>query len=145
MNLHRYPPFSVLGELHREMDRMLASGLDNDTLTPRADWIPAVDLVEEADDYLVRADIPGVDPRDVEITLEKGVLTLRGERKADVEEGSGKGTYRSERRFGSFVRKFTLPESANAEGVNARAANGVIEIRIPKQAKVLPRRIAIDA
>jgi HSP20 family protein len=107
-------------------------------------WIPSVDVREEDDRYVVHADLPGVDAKDIEITAEKGVLTLRGERKSET-KSEGKGFERVERVAGTFLRRFTLPETANAEGISAKHVNGVLEVTIPKQAQVQPRRISVQA
>lgn len=107
-------------------------------------WIPAVDVVEESERFVVRADLPGVDPKDVEITAEAGVLTLRGKREA-VKREERAGYERTERVAGSFVRRFTLPETAQADAITARQVNGVLEVTIPKQPKLQPRRIEVQA
>ena len=107
-------------------------------------WIPAVDVVEEPGHFLVRADLPGVDPKDVEITAEAGVLTLRGKREA-VKRDEKAGYERVERVAGTFVRRFTLPDTAQAEAITARQVNGVLEVTIPKQPKLQPRRIEVQA
>ena len=107
-------------------------------------WIPPVDVVEEPGHFLVRADLPGVDPKDVEITAEAGVLTLRGKRES-VKRDEKAGYERVERVAGTFVRRFTLPETAQAEAITARQVNGVLEVTIPKQPKLQPRRIEVQA
>ncbi len=107
-------------------------------------WIPSVDVREEDDRFVVHADLPGVDARDIEITAEKGVLTLRGERKSETKTES-RGFERVERVAGSFLRRFTLPETANADGISAKHVNGVLEVSIPKQAQVQPKRISVQA
>ena len=114
--------------------------------SPGADvsWIPAVDVAEEAERFVVRADLPGVDPKDVEITAEAGVLTLRGKRESARRE-EGAGYARNERVAGTFLRRFTLPETAQADAITARQINGVLEVTIPKQPKLQPRRIEVQA
>jgi HSP20 family protein len=107
-------------------------------------WIPSVDVREEDDRFVVHADLPGVEAKDIEITAEKGVLTLRGERKSES-RGEGKGFERVERVAGSFLRRFTLPETANVDGISARHVNGVLEVTIPKHAQVQPKRISVQA
>jgi len=106
-------------------------------------WIPAVDVVEEAERFVVRADLPGVDPKDVEITAEAGVLTLRGKRESVAHE---EASYeRTERVAGSFLRRFTLPDAAQTDAITARQVNGVLEVSIPKQPKLQPRRVEVQA
>ncbi len=107
-------------------------------------WIPNVDIHEEAERFLVVADVPGVDGKDIEITAEKGVLTVRGERRSE-KKATADGYARVERASGTFLRRFTLPETADAEAIKASHVNGVLEISIPKRPQEQPRRITIQA
>ena len=107
-------------------------------------FIPPVDVREEEDRFVVEADLPGVAPADIEITADKGVLTLRGERKADKRD-SRAGYERIERVSGSFTRRFTLPDNAQAEQIRARFNHGVLELTIPKQAVAQPHRVQVEA
>ncbi|SEN03711.1 HSP20 family protein [Luteibacter sp. UNCMF331Sha3.1] len=107
-------------------------------------FAPRVDIREEAGRFLILADVPGVDLADIEIQMDKNVLSIKGERKAFASEAEGKFS-RVERVAGAFKRSFTLPESADAEGITASGGNGVLEIAIPKKAESAPRRIAINA
>lgn len=107
-------------------------------------WVPAADIAEEATRYVIHLDLPGVDPAKVEITADQGVLTIRGERdipRSDANEGYR----RTERLSGKFQRRFTLPETADAQAIQARASQGVLEVVIPKVARVQPRRIEVRA
>lgn len=150
MNVIRYEPWSLVGQLHNEINRLfdrsfnLLSGSDSESGLTAADWVPAVDIKEEAERFVIHADVPGVDPKDIEVTMEDGVLTLRGERKTESREERD-GYRRVERVSGQFFRRFTLPDTANADGITAKGANGVLEIVIPKQPKALPRKIAVKA
>lgn len=145
MSLIRYQPLryaSGMSQLHNEINRLFDSfGPENDT-TPAVDWTPAVDVSEEESRYVLHADVPGVDPKEIEVTLEDGVLTIRGERRSEknVDE---KGFRRIERFSGSFYRRFTLPDTADADNISATTKNGVLELVIPKQEKVQPRRITV--
>lgn len=112
--------------------------------TTAAAFAPRVDIREEDGRFLILADVPGVDLADIEIQMEKNVLSIKGERKAFSSEVEGKFS-RVERVAGAFKRSFTLPESADADGITASGANGVLEIAIPKKAQSAPRRIAINA
>lgn len=112
--------------------------------TASSAWAPRVDIREEDGRFLILADVPGVDPADIEIQMDKNVLSIKGERKAFASETEGKFS-RVERAAGAFKRSFTLPESADAEGITASGAHGVLEIAIPKKAQSAPRRIAINA
>ena len=147
MALMRYQPltsrFGGLNQLHNEINRLFDSlGMDEEGTMPASDWMPAVDVTEEENRYVLHADVPGVDPKDIEITLENGVLTVRGKREfSDREER--KGFRRVERVSGTFFRRFTLPDTADAEKISAHSKNGVLELVIPKQAKTQPRRIEV--
>lgn len=146
MTLVNYDPWQRLMQLHREMDTVMnpRAGAGNDTTNAAtADWVPAVDIKEEETRYVVMADIPGVDPADIEIHMDNGLLTLRGERKSEnVEEKSG--YKRVERSRGSFYRRFSLPDTADVDNISAKGLNGVLEITIPKQEKAQPRRIEVE-
>jgi len=132
MSLVRYEPWSLFDQLRREMDTSLAT----------SDWVPAVDIKENDDHFTIVADIPGVAPEDIEVQMENGVLTIKGER--ETEKTEEKDDYkRVERSFGSFYRRFSLPESANPDSVEAKSNNGVLEITIDKQEKTEPRKISV--
>lgn len=105
-------------------------------------WTPRVDVCEEDARYVILADIPGVDAKDIEISMDKGVLTIKGERKSEVAAESGKVT-RAERCHGAFERSFALPDSADAEAITASGKHGVLEIAIPKKARAAPRKIVV--
>jgi HSP20 family protein len=122
----------------------LLNGFLGAPATNNVAFIPAVDVQEEKDRFVVKADLPGVAPADIEITAEKGVLTLRGERKSEKREGAA-GYERLERVTGSFVRRFALPENAQAEAIKAKFTHGVLEVSIPKQAQVAARRVVVEA
>jgi HSP20 family protein len=106
-------------------------------------WIPAMDLVETEQDFVLRADLPGLTENDVKIELEDNVLTISGERKAEHEQRK-EGFYRLERASGMFSRSLTLPEGVNAEAVAASFDRGVLEVRIPKPEQRKPRKVAIS-
>jgi HSP20 family protein len=106
-------------------------------------WTPRVDIQEEASRFVILADLPGVDIADIEIQMDKGTLSLKGERKASAVVVGAKST-RVERTHGRFNRSFALPDSADAEGISAVGRNGVVEISIPKKPETTPRRIAIN-
>lgn len=145
MNLVRFEPWSIADLVQRDLDRFQAprSGR-SDPQTTVSDWVPAVDIVEEKDHFLLRADVPGVDRSDIDVSMEDGVLTIAGERHIEKQE-EATGVRRFERVSGRFHRRFTLPETADAEGIAARSANGILEVSIPKQPVVQPRRIAVEA
>ena len=105
-------------------------------------WAPRVDIVEEPTRFVILADLPGVDPQDVDVLMDKGILSIRGERGSDIDAQSGRYS-RIERRYGMFHRRFALPDSADAEGITADGRNGVLAISIPKRPETTPRRIQV--
>ena len=145
MRLTRFEPWSIVDLLHRDLDRIAGRRFNGDAEENSvADWMPAVDIVEEDDRFVLRADLPGVAPEDIDVSMDAGVLSVTGHRstESNVEKD---GDRRVERATGRFLRRFTLPDSANAEGIKARSANGILEVEIPKQPAVQSRRIAVEA
>ncbi len=149
MTVVRYDPWSLLSQVQRELNRAFEGRLPEEesgdnTRVVTSSWVPAVDVREEPDRFVIRADLPGIDPKDIEITMEEGVLTIKGER--NIEEESTEGQYhRIERARGTFYRRFSLPDTADPERIEAHGRNGVLEIVIPKQEKVQPRKIEVKA
>jgi HSP20 family protein len=145
MTLVRYEPWSVVGRLHHSLDQLFGDTLraPEASGSRHATWVPNVDIHEEKDRFIVLADVPGVEPKDINITAENGVLTVSGERRAEKRETEN-GYERVERVAGSFVRRFTLPKGANTESIKARQTNGVLEVTIPKQPEVQPRSITVE-
>ena len=149
--LKHYDPWSVLDGMHREMNRALAGryqggsygNTGDDSNVDTADWAPAVDIQETGDAFVLHADIPGVKPEDIDITMEKGVLTIKGER-GQIAEERRKDYKRVERTRGAFFRRFSLPDTADAEGVFAKGEHGVLVITIPKRPEEQPRRIEVS-
>jgi HSP20 family protein len=144
----RWEPVGELTTLQNEMNRLFStffdpadSGGTNGASVRR--WVPPMDLVEAADHFVLRADLPGLGPDDVNLEVEDNVLTLSGERKAE-HESKGEGYYRLERASGHFRRSLTLPESVNLEHIAASFDKGVLEIRIPKPEQRKPRKVAIN-
>lgn len=138
MTVVRYEPWGLLNRLRRELDQSF------ETVAREASFTPPVDIHEEANQFVVRADLPGVKPADIEITAEKGVLSLRGSR--NFEQKNDEGHYsRVERVSGKFVRTFSLPENVQTDAIKAQFKDGVLELTIPKVAKVEPRKIEVQA
>lgn len=146
MTIVRYEPWAFVSRVQRHLDRALGEtqGLADGADAARVSWIPHVDIREEAERFVVAADVPGVEPKDIEITADKGVLTVRGERSSQ-KNATADGYERVERASGTFLRRFTLPESADAEAIKATHVNGVLELSIPKRPQEQPRRIAVQA
>lgn len=148
MAITRNSPWQVHGgnvhdEIRNVFDRFFNTEETDQSNVVTSQWTPRVDIKEEDTRFAIFADIPGVDPKDIEITMEKGILSIKGERKAESSEPNGKLT-RTERSHGLFYRRFALPDSANAEGIQATGRNGVLEISIPKRAETAPRRISVN-
>jgi HSP20 family protein len=147
MALIRWEPARELQTVQQEMNRLFGTFFDshaggNGSASPRR-WIPAMDLVEEGDRYVLRADLPGLSEDQVNIELEENVLTISGERKTEHEERRN-GYVRVERASGSFSRSLVLPEGVDPDSVKAHFDNGVLEVRIPKPEQPKPRRVAIS-
>jgi len=148
----RYEPWSLLRQIQQDLNQNLGAfegtapdETDNDySNVVTSHWRPAVDIREENDRFVIEADLPGVDPKDIEITMENGVLTLKGERRFE-KDASGDNYKRIERAYGVFYRRFSLPDSADPDKIEARGNNGVLEIILPKQEKVQPRRINVQS
>jgi HSP20 family protein len=145
MTIVHYEPWRLFNRFHRDINRVFSEDASSsEGNTSEVTWLPVVDVHEEAAQFVVRADLPGVDPKDVEITAENGVLTIRGQRHAEKRD-TAKGYERVERFSGAFLRRFSLPESAEAAGIKAKQANGVLEVTIPKLPQVQPKRIEVEA
>src|SRR3954469_22473055 len=148
MALIRWEPAREISSLQQEMNRLFNTFFE----APAASggpgngarrWVPAMDLVETDEHFVLRADLPGLSQGDVELSLEDNVLTLSGERKAEHEE-RGEGFYRVERATGAFSRSLTLPEGVDGDAIAARFDKGVLEVRIPKPEQRRPRKLQIQ-
>lgn len=130
------------------VDRLLEGSLfqttTDESSVVTSQWVPRVDIKEEADRFLLYADLPGVDPRDIEVQMDKGMLTIKGERRQES-VGETERYSRIERRHGLFHRRFALPDSADPEGISASGHNGVLTISIPKRPESTPRRIQVGS
>jgi HSP20 family protein len=148
MALVRWEPARELHTIQQEMNRLFNTFFE----TPGAGsgggngavrrWIPAMDLVESEEHFVLRADLPGLSEEDVKLEVSDGVLTVSGERTAEHETRKD-GFYRLERASGSFARSLTLPEGVDASAISASFDRGVLEVRIPKPAERKPQRVEI--
>jgi HSP20 family protein len=147
MALIRWEPVRELNTLQSEMNRLFNNLFDapapNGGTAGVRRWLPAMDLVETEDNFVLRADLPGLSEEDVNIELEDNVLTISGERKSEHEDRK-EGFYRVERASGSFSRSLTLPEGVNPESIKASFDRGVLEVSIPKPEERKPRKVAIS-
>jgi HSP20 family protein len=146
----RWDPFQDLPSAQEEMAQMSpllahALGLHAQQGSGRAGtaaWAPALDISERKDAYLVTVELPGVEAEDLEVTLEDGLLTIQGERYF-AHNSSEQRFHRVERRYGAFRRSITLPAQVRAEGIQALADNGVLQILVPKREEATPKRIKV--
>jgi len=141
MNMTAWNPF-------REMENMFeryghATGRGHDTDLGIVDWTPTVDIEESDNFYLIRADVPGVDKKDINVHMDKGVLSITGEKHEEKETGKGTKRHRTERYSGSFARRFTLPGSIKADKIDASYKDGVLSLMIPKAEEAKPKSIDI--
>ena len=132
-----------LSNLRRAFDGQFVSDDVGSAAPVIGRWAPRVDIREEDHRFVILADVPGIDPATIDVSMDGNVLSIRGERAGEGIESSGKYT-RVERAHGRFDRRFVLPDSADAEGITAHGKHGVLEIVIPKRAQSAPRRITID-
>jgi HSP20 family protein len=144
MLLTRYEPWAALDHLHRHINRAFENSQAANDSSATADWVPPADVAEYTDRFVLKFDVPGVDTKAIDITLDNAVLTVSGERAPGAEDKSVERS-RIERPSGRFHRRFTLPDTVDASGVRASGRDGILEVTIPKQAKAQPRRIEVAA
>src|SRR5688500_2139446 len=147
MSITRYNPWNTQPALQDEIkqvfDRFFGESNGDHSNVVTSQWMPRVDIKEEDDRFVIFADIPGVDPKDIEIHMDKGILSIRGERSSEAREDNQRFS-RVERTHGVFYRRFALPDSANPEGIGATGRHGVLEITIPMKPETTPRRIQVQ-
>lgn len=145
MNRAGWNPFRELEEMSDRLNRVVArvprGSNDNEAMT-MADWIPSVDISETTAEYVIEAEIPEVKKEDVRVTLENGVLTVRGMRRQEPEE-KGRKYHRVERSYGSFVRSFSLPDEVNDAQVQAVFKDGILTLHLPKSEKAKPKALEV--
>lgn len=141
MAIQQYRPRSLLDELQRDVSTLfhtpaLTTNFDSE------EWAPAVDIKETKNDFIIHVDLPGVKSEDIEVTTENGILTIKGQRESEKKEE--KDNYKRIERFsGSFMRRFTLPTTADLDHISAKTKNGVLELHVPKTEKSKTKRIDI--
>ena len=141
--LIRNNPLQLLNDLNNIFDTSFRHRVPDDSNVESGRWVPAVDIKEETDKFILAVDIPGVNPKEVEISMENNVLTIKGSREETIKEDK-QGYHRIERIKGSFYRRFTLPDTADAEQVSAKSWHGVLEVIIGKKKAVQARKITIE-
>jgi HSP20 family protein len=141
MSLSHYDPLASFPTSLRVFEDAVARMFNE----PRGSrpWSPAVDIVETDNNLVIKADLPEVKLEDIEVRVENGTLTLKGERKFEKEEKT-KGVHRIERSYGSFIRSFSLPDSFDTNNVNAEYKNGVLTITMPKKEAAKPRQVKVE-
>lgn len=146
MYMTTYEPWNAIREMQGNLARLLGETgqfADDGSTVTTSRWVPAVDIKEEDNRFVITADVPGVKADDIDVTMENGMLTIKGERKFDAEHGKN-GYRRVERVHGTFYRRFSLPDYADSEQISASFKNGVLEVFVPKSEKVQPRRIEVE-
>ena len=145
MSILRRDPMNLVDYMQHEFNKLhnrsLAASEDNGNVVT-SDWAPAVDIKEENNHYLITADIPGVKPEEIDIHMEDGILTIKGERESNKEE-ERENYKRIERSHGVFYRRFTMPDNADAEKISAKSEHGVLEVSIPKKEAAQARKILV--
>jgi len=136
-------PFTDIRDLRDDVDRVF-NGFFGHLIEPDTTeaWYPAVDIYEEKDNFVIKADLPGIKQEDIKVSLNNNTLTLKGERKVETEE-KHKGYYRTERSYGEFYRAFQLPAEVDSEKIKAKYKDGILEIDVPKSEKAKPKEISI--
>lgn len=149
MSIARHATWNAGNGLQRDLRQVFDRFINNEEADPSnvvtSQWAPRVDIREEEKRFVILADVPGVDPQTIEIDMDKGILTIKGERKLDPSDEQSAKFTRVERAQGNFHRRFALPDSADADAVSATGKFGVLEISIPKKPETTPRRITINA
>jgi HSP20 family protein len=139
-NRHNNP---LQDELQQVFERFFGDNETDSSSVVTSQWVPRVDIKEEANRFVIFADLPGVDPSTIEVDMDKGVLSIKGERTAEV-KSEGERWSRNERAHGVFYRRFALPDSANPDGIEATGKHGVLEISIPTRPDASPRPINVQ-
>ena len=143
-NLNRWEPFRGAATLHQQLNRVFGEGFgrggEESNLTT---WAPAVDILENEHELVVKADLPDVDPKDLDIRVENNILTIRGERKFQKQVNEN-NYLRVERSYGSFARSFSLANTVNSEAIKADYQNGVLTLNIPKREEAKPKQIKVN-
>jgi HSP20 family protein len=141
-NLNRWEPFRGASTLHEQLNRVFGDAFNREE-SNLTTWAPAVDILETGHELLVKADLPDVDPKDLDIRVENNILTIRGERKFQKQVNES-NYLRVERSYGSFARSFSLANTVNSEAIKADYQNGVLTLNIPKREEAKPKQINVN-
>jgi HSP20 family protein len=141
--LNRWEPFRSAATLHEQLNRVFGEGFNRQEESNLTTWAPAVDILETEHELIVKADLPDVDPEELDIRVENNILTIRGERKFEKQVNE-KNYLRVERAYGSFARSFSLANTVNSEAIKADYLNGVLTLVIPKREEAKPKQIKVN-
>ena len=146
MAMRRWDPFGELSSIQNELNRLFGRtfGVEGGDEMRAAAWMPPVDVAETQNRFVITAELPGMRPEDVDISVENSVLRIQGERRF-YQERNEEDFHRIERRFGSFARSITLPSTADPEGIRASFDAGVLTIEVPKKEEAKPKKIEVKA
>ena len=142
-NLNHLEPFRGAATLHEQLNRVFGEGFNRQEESNLTTWAPAVDIMETEHELVVKADLPDIDPKDLDIRVENNILTIRGERKFEKQVNDG-NYLRVERAYGSFARSFSLASTVNTEAIKAEYQNGVLTLHIPKREEAKPKHIKVN-
>ena len=145
MNLINWQPLHDMDSWFDRYNRAFRRGLparERETLE-MADWAPVADISETDGEFLIKAELPGVDKKDIHVAVDDGVITIKGERQVEKEEKDEKH-HRVESFRGSFTRSFTLPDNVNSDAIKAEAANGILTVHLPKTEKAKPKAVEVE-
>lgn len=146
MNIVSWTPFREMDDIfsryNRLAGRLATNGGENESVMSM-DWRPVADISESDNEYVIKAELPEVDRKDVQVSVDGGAVTISGERKMDKEEQDAK-QHRVESFYGTFSRSFALPENADTDNITAKSKDGVIKVRIPKVEESQPKSIDIE-
>src|SRR5712664_3523165 len=143
-SLTRWEPFRGAATLQEQVNRLFSDVFErNGEESSLTAWAPSVDIYETEHELVVKADLPEVDPKDLDIRVENNILTIRGERKFE-KKVSEENYLRVERAYGSFARSFTLANTVNADAIKADYQNGVLTLTIPKKGEAKPKQIKVN-
>ena len=142
MALSPWRPMTLMDEMERQMDEMMGIRPARRFPMLAREWVPAIEMYDKGDKYVVKAELPGISESDVEVSTTEGVLTIKGEKKTQSEVKE-EDYYFSERGYGSFFRSLSLPSDVDAKKIEANFEDGVLEVTLPKMPEVKPEKIAI--
>jgi len=143
MAITRWDPFREVVAMQNRMNSLFRDMNEGDSPLSTASFVPAVDIYEDDKKVMLKLEVPGIEQKDLDVSVENNTLTVKGERKLEKEEKE-ENFHRIERRYGSFFRAFTLPSTVNTEDIHASYTAGVLKLELSKKAEAQPRQIKIN-